>query len=236
MRQAYGPPPPESKTISAIERKGTRSEHRGAAPERQKRQERHAGEIIPPAPPCFRLRLRPRRGGSVQAKRVAENRRELGKTGTARGWCAWRALFGLRTQCRCALLRPPAVADSCPTKSRTVVSKERISRCFLGEHRGQFRKCRPESILSPLSPGDMGSLPDMLEGTPKSGPQVNRKSFFQRSGERGQHGISKYFWEEETSKADNADRKAFSQRSGARDLPSGGRADGRQVAGIHFRR
>ena len=30
------------------------------------------------------------------------------------GWRAWRARFGLRTQCRCALLRPPAVADSCP--------------------------------------------------------------------------------------------------------------------------
>ena len=26
----------------------------------------------------------------------------------------WQALFGLRSQCRCALLRPPAVADSCP--------------------------------------------------------------------------------------------------------------------------
>ena len=31
-----------------------------------------------------------------------------------KAWSTWQALFGLRTQCRCALLRPPAVADSCP--------------------------------------------------------------------------------------------------------------------------
>ena len=169
MRQAYGPPPPESKTISAIERKGTRPEHRGAAPERQKRQERHAGEIIPPPAPLFPPMAAPSAGWERAGKTRCRKQAGRWKGRGCEGWCAWQALFGPRTQCRCALLRPPAVADSCPTKSRTVVSTDGISRCFLGEHRGQFRKCRPESILPPLSPGDMGSLPDMLEGTPRAG-------------------------------------------------------------------
>ena len=37
------------------------------------------GEIISPGPPCFRRRLRPRRGGSVQAMRVAEAMSDRGR-------------------------------------------------------------------------------------------------------------------------------------------------------------
>ena len=191
MRQAYGPPPPESKTISAIERKGARPEHRGAAPERQKRQkrqERHAGEIIPrrsrdkpPAPPCFRLRLRPRRGGSVRAKRVAENRRDVGKAEAARGDALGGrcSVCGLSAGVRCcAHLRWPT-----PVRQKVGQSCQRMG------------------------------FPDVFwERTPKSGAQM-------QTGKRSLNTLRNA--SDITGKP-----KVVFQRSGARDLPSGGRADG----------
>ena len=128
--------------------------------ERQKRQKRHAGEIIPPAPPCFRRRLRPRRGGSVQAKRVAEatsgrdRLRGLGVLGGLCSGCGLSAGVSFRTH-----LRWPTTVWPSPD-SRV---KGRDFQMFWREHRGMFA---------------------------------------------------------------HADRKAVSQRSGARDLSSDGRADG----------
>ena len=75
------------------------------------RQERHAGEIIPPAPPCFCLAAAPLRQDRVNGKIM-------------------RRLFGLHFQCLRVLTDPQTVPT--PVRlCRTVVSKEGISRAVL---------------------------------------------------------------------------------------------------------
>ena len=119
-------PPPRSPAAPKASPAPSSSSNGVREEERQKRHEerqRHAGEIIPrqsrdkpPAPPCFRFAGFAASAG--QGER--EGKGALPKTGGSserqglRRRGAWRALFGLRTQCRCALPRPPAVADSCP--------------------------------------------------------------------------------------------------------------------------
>ena len=194
MRQAYGPPPPESKTISAIERKGTRPEHRGAAPERQKRQERHAGEIIPPAPPCFRRWLRPRRGGSVQAKRVAQDdgsSERLGLRGgdALGGRCS---VCGLSAGVRCcAHLRWPT-----PVRQKVGQSCQRMG------------------------------FPDVFwENIEGSFVNADRKVFSHPPQPRRYGESARYVGGNTEVRATGKPELVFSTL-GARDLPSGGRADG----------
>ena len=75
-------------------------------------------EIIPPAPPCFRRRLRPRRGECVQAKRVAEatsgrdRLRGLGVLGGLCSDCGISAGVSSRTHLRWPTPVRPA-PDSC---------------------------------------------------------------------------------------------------------------------------
>ena len=151
-------------------RKGIRKEPRGAAPNpgKAERKERHAGEIIPPAPPCFRLRLRPRRAGvRLQDKSRTPDARQKGAQGLG-------------------------------------VLGRRCSDC--GRSAG-VRCCAHLRWPTPVRPA-----PDS---------RIKGKDF------------QMFFGKEETAKADNADRKMSSQRSGARDLSSDGRADGHKQA--HFR-
>ena len=46
------------------------------------------------------------------------------------GWRAWQAMFGLRTQCRCVLSDPPAVADSCPAFAGQSCQRKRFPDVF----------------------------------------------------------------------------------------------------------
>ena len=78
----------------------------------------------------------------------AKARAGVRKGSGCEGWCAWRALFGLRTQCRCA----PCAHLRWPTPVRQM-SDSRVKGWdfqMLGEreYRGQSGKCRPKSILS----------------------------------------------------------------------------------------
>ena len=69
-------------------------------------------EIILPAPSCFYLPASPVRQ-ALTGRQGELPKRRLAGTG-CKAWSARQALFWLRTQSRCALLRPPAVANSCP--------------------------------------------------------------------------------------------------------------------------
>ena len=66
-----------------------------------------------PRAPLVPLKAAPFGGAGV---RVQDELRRSGawKGGNCGCRCAWRARFGLRTQCRCVLTDPPVVADSCP--------------------------------------------------------------------------------------------------------------------------
>ena len=81
---------------------------------RQRRQERHAGEIIPPAPPCFCLPVSPvRQGGSTDAGRVVEKGRKVGKTGLRRPGSLAGAVRSADSVQVCPH-GPTCGADSCP--------------------------------------------------------------------------------------------------------------------------
>ena len=68
-----------------------------------------------------------------------QGRTQVRKGDAARFGSAWQSLFGLRAQCRCALLRPPAVADSCPACAGQSCQRKRFPD-FEGETqvRGRF--------------------------------------------------------------------------------------------------
>ena len=59
------------------------------------------------------------------------------------GRSAWRALFDLRSQCRCVLSDSPAVADSCPTKVGQSCQRKRFPDFC-------WRRNRP-SVVEPIS-------------------------------------------------------------------------------------
>ncbi len=81
-------------------------------------------EIIPPGPPCFAC------GGlSPQAERASSKRR--GRSSNARAERLDKALFGLQSQCRRALLRPPAAGRPLLRFAEAAVLMEKIAR-FLG--------------------------------------------------------------------------------------------------------
>ena len=95
---------------------------------------RHAGGIIPPAPPWFALRLR-RAAGAVPGTEPGIRKGGRAEASGAKAGKARRALFGLQSQCRRARLRPPAAADRCSRFTVTSVLMEEISR-FLRESVG----------------------------------------------------------------------------------------------------
>ena len=75
-------------------------------------------------------------GGGKAGRLPLSDRGNAGDLRSAAGDCgrrgAWQALFGLRTQCRCALLRPPAVADSCPACAGQSCQRKRFPEPFIG--------------------------------------------------------------------------------------------------------
>ena len=100
--------------------------------ERQERQERHAGEIIPPAPPCFCL-----------AAKAASAGRESDRQSKLPHPCGSLERLGLRMpECLAGAVRSADAVQVCPHGPtcggrllsglrRTVVSKEEISRFLL---------------------------------------------------------------------------------------------------------
>ena len=133
--------------------------HRNIFSERQKRQERHAGEIIPPAPPDSASQLKLLRQDRVNGKimRGAVGEGVSVRKGSCCGaWGLGWALFGLRTQCRCA----PCAHLRWPTPVRLA----------------------PDSRVK-------GKDFQMLGKGNTEGRAANadRKTFSQRSGERGRH-------------------------------------------------
>ena len=109
--------------------------------------------------------------------------RAFGNAAPARGGALGWALFGLRMQCRCVLSDPPAVADSCPA-----FAGQSCQRMGFPDVEGEGipkaeRQIQPEKYsLNALITGDMGSLSDFLEETPRTVPQVNPNSFFNALG------------------------------------------------------
>ena len=67
-----------------------------------------------PRAPLVPLKAAPFGGAPVERQRVLPKMADAWKGGNCGYRSAWQALFGLRTQCRCVLTAPPAVADSCP--------------------------------------------------------------------------------------------------------------------------
>ena len=118
--------------------------------------------------------------------------RAFGNAAPARGGALGWALFGLRMQCRCVLSDPPAVADSCPA-----FAGQSCQRMGFPDVEGEGipkaeRQIQPEKYsLNALITGDMGSLSDFLEETPRSVPQVNPNSFFNALGPRPVFGRSR---------------------------------------------
>ena len=100
--------------------KQTRRRRPAERPQRETQKGRKAGKACggnnsPRAPLFSRRRLRRSAGRRRECKARCRIRGGVWKGGDCGSRGAWQALFGLRTQCRCVLSDPPAVADSCPT-------------------------------------------------------------------------------------------------------------------------
>ena len=279
------PTPPPSPPLNSWSSKPEKKAEKAG---REERQERHAGEIIPPAPPCFCLPASPVRqaGAGGKAGRVAKDGRKYGKA-------MQRGLECLAGSVRAAYsVQVCAAAPTCggrllSDKSRTVVSKEIFPDCYRRRNRPSVvesisvqppgrGKCLPECCLPTLwGPGrrqasSRNSLPalnaaavvqakqsaqrvlckrDMTDAgrshvcahlrwptsvRPAPDSRVKGRDFQIFIGE----GIGPVWWSRfrfSRRGRENVCRKAVSQRTGAPgDVRSP--ADGRQAAGIHFRR
>ena len=118
--------------------------------ERQKRQERHAGEIIPPAPPCFRRRLRHSAGRGARRQRAFAETAGVRKGRDCEGWLPGWGGSGRGLSGRCALSRPPAVADTDSGHAGISVRRRKGFPDVEGRIEGRFAHADRENPLSTL--------------------------------------------------------------------------------------
>ena len=113
------------------------------------RQERHAGEIIPPAPPCFPPKAAPFGGASAGMQSALPNPGgSLERRGLRKPWSLAGAVRAADAVQVCPF-GPTCGGRLLSDKCRTVVLKEGISRCF-GGGIVEVRPCSPEGHLSTL--------------------------------------------------------------------------------------
>ena len=112
----------------------------------------------PPAPPCFCLPASPDRQDRVNGKimRGAVGEGVSVRKGSCCGaWGLGWALFGLRTQCRCA----PCAHLRWPTPVRLApdsrVKGKDFQMFFWGGENVESRPCRPENVFSTLGGRDL---------------------------------------------------------------------------------
>ena len=189
------------------------------------RQERHAGEIIPPAPPLFSAEgCAVRRGVGGNAKRVAESGGEFGKAGTAEAvelgrrcsGCGRSAGVSFRTHLRW------------PTPVRQVSDSRVKGRDFQMFWGGivEVRPCSPEGHLSTLW-GPRATSGARADGHKQAGFTPAVKHNARRASDAGRTVCLV-----QTGLRASAFFSAECQRSGAPGLSSDGRADGAKQAGF----
>ena len=189
------------------------------------RQERHAGEIIPPAPPCFPPKAAPFGGASAGMQSALPNPGgSLERRGLRKPWSLAGAVRAADAVQVCPF-GPTCGGRLLSDKCRTVVLKEGISRCF-GGGIVEVRPCSPEGHLSTLW-GPRATSGARADGHKQAGFTPAVKHNARRASDAGRTVCLV-----QTGLRASAFFSAECQRSGAPGLSSDGRADGAKQAGF----